>query len=141
VQNKYNHIEILNCYEKAYRLLNETDELYSYDSYILAKKIAECYAVSGNIKKALKVLELFAEYFKPHYMPKNYAEYIYCCQKEKYNSLLEYAELIEVIGVLKFKLKKNTDFERKTALKIYNAVFENEPDRLAEFKESIKLLK
>ena len=31
MQNKYNHMEILNCYEKAYQLLNETDELYSYD--------------------------------------------------------------------------------------------------------------
>ncbi len=97
--------------------------------------------MSGNIKKALEMLQLFAEHFKPYYIPQNYAEYIECCQKEKNNFLLEYAELIEVIGVFKSKLKKNTDFERKTALKIYNAVFENEPDKLAEFRENIKLLK
>ena len=64
-------MEILNCYEKAYQLLKETDELYSYDGYVLTKKIAECYAVSGNIKKAVEVLEQFAEYFKPYYIPQN----------------------------------------------------------------------
>lgn len=141
MQNKYNNIEILNCYEKAYQLLNETDELYSYDGYVLAKKIAECYAVSGNIKKAIEVLEQFSEYFKPQYIPQNYSEYIECCQKEKFNSLIEYAELLEVIGVLKSKTGHNTDFERKTALKIYNAVFENQPDKLNEYREIIKLLK
>ena len=140
IQNKYNHIEILNCYEIAYQLLKETDELYSYDGYILAKKIAECYAVSGNIKKAIEVLELFAKYFKPPYIPQNYSEYIVCCQKEKFNSLLEYAELLEVIGVLKSKIKQNTDFERKTVLKIYNAVFENNPEKLTKYTEVIKLL-
>lgn len=71
---------------------------------MLAKKIAECYAVTGNFKKAIEILELFAEYFKLHYIPQNYSEYIKCCQKEKFNSLLEYAELIEVIGTLKFKI-------------------------------------
>ncbi|MCI8805820.1 MAG: hypothetical protein HFE59_08015 [Clostridiales bacterium] len=141
VQNKYNNMEILNCYERAYQLLEETDELYSYDGYMLAKKIAECYAVSGNIKKAVEILEQFAEYFKPYYIPQNYAEYIECCQKEKFNSLLEYAELLEVIGVLKAKIGQNAGFERKTALKIYSAVFENQPDKLAEYREIMKLLK
>ena len=141
VENKYNHMEILNCYERAYQLLEETDELYSYDGYILAKKIAECYAVSGNFKKAVDILELFAEYFKPPYIPQNYYEYIRCCQKEKFNSLLEYAELIEVIGALKNKIGQNTNFERKTAMKIYNAVFENNSNKLIEYKEAIKLLK
>ncbi len=141
VQNKYNNMEILNCYERAYQLLEETDELYSYDGYMLAKKIAECYAVSGNIKKAVEILEQFAEYFKPYYIPQNYAEYIECCQKEKFNSLLEYAELLEVIGVLKAKIGQNAGFERKTVLKIYNAIFENEPDKLAEYREIMKLLK
>ncbi len=141
MQNKYNHMEILNCYEIAYQLLKETDELYSYDGYVLAKKIAECYAVFGNIKKAIEVLEQFAEYFKPPYIPQNYSEYIECCQKEKFNSLLEYAELLEVIGVLKSKIKRNTAFERKTSLKIYNAVFENQPDKLTEYREITKLLK
>ena len=141
MQNKYNHMEILNCYEKAYQLLKETDELYSYDGYVLAKKIAECYAVLGNIKKAINVLEQFAEYFKPPYIPQNYSEYIECCQKEKFNSLLEYAELLEVICVLKSKIKQNTDIERKTALKIYNAVFENNLEKFTECTELIKLLK
>ena len=141
MQNKYNHMEILNCYEIAYQLLKETDELYSYDSYVLAKKIAECYAVLGNIKKAIEVLEQFAEYFKPQYIPQNYSEYIECCQREKLNSLLEYAELLEVIGILKSKINQNTDIERRTTLKIYNAVFENQPDKLTEHIEIIKLLK
>lgn len=141
MQNKYNNMEILNCYEIAYQLLKETDELYSYDGYILAKKIAECYAVSSNIKMAVEVLEQFAEYFKPYYIPENYSEYIECCQKEKFNSLLQYAELLEVIGILKSKINQNIDIERRTALKIYNAVFENQPDKLAEHIEIIKLLK
>ncbi len=141
VQNKYNNMEILNCYKRAYQLLEETDELYSYDGYVLAKKIAECYAVSGNIKKVVEVLEQFAEYFRPYYIPQNYTEYIECCQKEKFSSLLEYAELLEVIGVLKAKIGQNTDFERKTTLKIYNVIFENQPDKLTEYKETIKLLK
>ncbi len=141
VQNKYNNMEILNYYEKAYQLLKETDELYSYDGYVLAKKIAECYAVSGNIKKAIEVLEQFAEYFKPYYIPQNYVEYIECCQKEKFNSLLEYAELLEVIGILKSKINQNTDIEKRTALKIYNTVFENQPDKFVEHIEIIKLLK
>ncbi len=97
--------------------------------------------MSGNIKKALDVLEQFAEYFKPYYIPQNYAEYIEYCQKEKFNSLLEYAELIEVIGILKDKIGQNTNFERKTALKIYNTIFENKPDKLMEYKKVIKLLK
>ncbi len=141
MQNKYNHMEILNCYKISYQLLKETDELYSYDGYVLAKKMAECYAVLGNIKKAIEVLEQFVEYFKPPYIPQNYAEYIEYCQKEKFNSLIEYAELLEVIGVLKAKIGQNIDFERKTALKIYNAVFENEPDKFAEYTEVTKLLK
>ena len=91
--------------------------------------------------KAIEVLEQFAEYFKPPYIPQNYSEYIECCQKEKFNSLLEYAELLEVIGVLKSKIKRNTAFERKTSLKIYNAVFENQPDKLTEYREITKLLK
>ncbi len=86
-------------------------------------------------------MEQFSEYFKPQYIPQNYSEYIECCQKEKFNSLIEYAELLEVIGVLKSKTGHNTDFERKTALKIYNAVFENQPDKLNEYREIIKLLK
>lgn len=134
-------MEILNCYEKAYQLLKETDELYSYDGYVLTKKIAECYAVSGNIKKAVEVLEQFAEYFKPYYIPQNYSEYIECCQKEKFNSLFEYTELLEVIGVLKSKIRQNIDFERKTALKIYNTVFENEPKRLEEYTNNILFIK
>lgn len=141
MQNKYNYMEILNCYKIAYQLLNETDELYSYDGYVLAKKIAECYAVSGNIKKAIELLELFVEYFKPQYIPQNYDKYIEFCQKEKFNSLLEYAELLEIIGVLKVKIDQNTDFERKTALKIYSVIFENQPDKLTEYREIIKFLK
>ena len=141
VQNKYNNVEILNCYEKAYQLLKETDELYSYDGYVLAKKTAECYAVLRNIKKAIEVLEQFAEYFKPYYIPKSYTEYIECCQKEKFNSLLEYAELLEVIGVLKAKIGQNTDIEKKTALRIYSTVFENEPKKFSEYTEITKLLK
>ena len=108
---------------------------------MLAKKTAECYAVSGNFKKAIDILELFAEYFKPSCIPQNYYEYIECCQNEKFNSLLEYAELLEVIGALKNKIGQNTNFERKTAMKIYNAVFENNSDKLIEYKEAIKLLK
>ena len=138
VQNKYNYIEILNCYERAYQLLEETDELYGY---MLAKKIAECYAVSGNFKKAIEILELFAEYFKPPYIPQNYVEYVECCQKEKLNSLIEYAELVEVIGALKNKIGQNANFERKAAIKIYNVVFENEPDKLTEYKNNVFFIK
>ena len=140
IQNKYNHMEILNCYEKAYQLLNETDELYSYDGYVLAKKIAECHAVLGNIKKAINILELFAEYFKLHYIPQNYDGYIQYYQKEEFNSLLEYAELLEVIRVLKSKRGQDTNFERKTALKIYSAVFENNLEKLTQRTEIIKFL-
>lgn len=107
---------------------------------MLARKIAICYDVSGNVRKAIEVSEQFAEYFKSYYIPQNYDEYIECCQKEKFNFLLEYAELIEVIGILKSKIKQNTDFERKTALKIYNAVFENELDKLTEYIKLIKPL-
>lgn len=134
-------MEILNCYERVYQLLKDTDKLYSYDGYMLAKKTAECYVVSNNIKKAIEVLEQFAEYFKPYYISENYSEYIECCQKEKFDSLLEYAELLEIIGVLKAKIGQSTDIERKTALRIYSAVFENKPDKLAEYREIMKLLK
>ncbi len=85
-------------------------------------------------------MELFAEYFKPPYIPQNYAEYINCCQKEEYTSLLEYAELIEVIGALKFKIGQNTDFERKTALKIYKAVFENNSQKFEEYRNNLLLI-
>ena len=53
--------------------------------------------------------------------------------------MIEYAELLEVIGTLKNRIGQNTGFERKTALKIYNAVFENELDKLAEYKNNLLL--
>ena len=50
-------------------------------------------------------------------------------------------KLLEIIDVLKFKINYNTYFERKTALKIYNAVFENKHDKFAEYRDIIKYLK
>lgn len=108
-----NRKEVFDCYNKAYNLLVEIGELYIYDGYMLARKTAEFYAISGDFQKAIEVLERFTEYFKPPYIPRNYAEYIEFCQKEEYTSLLEYAELLEFIGALKAKIEQNIDFERK----------------------------
>lgn len=132
--------DIKKCYGLAYSLLEEIGELYSYDGYMIARKTAHYLVKTGNIDKGISLLENVAQIFKPDTIPENYNEYVKMRENNKFSTLLEYTEILTDLILYKAKNKQKPYAEYNIVAKIYNTIYENEPEKipLKEIRKAIK---
>ena len=107
-------------YQKAYKLYEECETLYSYDGYCLARKIAAVYTSMKRYDKAIDILETFAEYFKSDKIPNNREEFDFLSKEKKLDTITEYTELICDIYTVKKFIGKNAEYEKQIIAKIEN---------------------
>ncbi len=107
---------------------------------MIARKSAQILAATGNIDKGISLLENIAQIFKPDTIPNSYSEYVKMRENNQCSTILEYADILSDLILYKAKNKQTPYAEYNIAAKIYSAVYENEPEKIA-LKEIIKVLK
>ena len=120
--------------------MQQADTLHTYDGAVLVKRICEVYTPSGMGQQALKQLEYLQSVFKPDTIPQSYDEYIALCDRNKNSTLLEYADILKTIAVIKASEDMNYNKEVKEIRTIYNAVYESASEELAQINTFISTL-
>ena len=137
---KTNIPKTIAAYNKAFGFMQQADTLHTYDGAILVKRICEVYTLSGMGQQALKQLEYLQSVFKPDTIPQSYDEYIALCDRNENSTLLEYADILKTIAVIKASEDMNYNKEVKEIRTIYNAVYESASEELAQINTFISTL-
>ena len=121
--------------------MQQANTLHTYNGAALIKRICEVYTLSGMGQQALKQLEYLQSVFKPDIIPHSYDEYIALCDKNETSTLLEYADILKIIAVIKASENMNYNKEVKEIRNIYNVLYENNAEELEKINSFLITLK